>query len=84
MIALARSLASRLRNELEKRILGLSTEEIRYTIADVRAEIRATRAELLAEIARLRSELEALTRPASGDEDLAAGATPGENPTAEA
>ena len=44
-----------LRSELERRLLGLTAEEIRYTIDDVRAELRATRAELLEEIAKLRA-----------------------------
>lgn len=45
---------------LRRRLLGISPEEIRYTIADVRREIRAVRAELEQEIAQLRRELDAL------------------------
>jgi chromosome segregation ATPase len=45
---------------LERRLLGTSAEEIRYTFEDVRSEIRATRAELKAEIAELRREIERL------------------------
>ena len=42
---------------LARRIFGVSAEEIRYTIDDVRAEIRATRAELKDEIAQLRRDV---------------------------
>ncbi len=50
------------RTELERRVLGLSVAEIRYTVDDVRAEIRATRDELLAEIAKLREEVDRLAQ----------------------
>jgi hypothetical protein len=45
---------------LRRRALGISPEEIRYTIEDVRSEIRAVRAELREEIAQLHRELDAL------------------------
>jgi hypothetical protein len=50
----------RLRALLERRLLGLSVDEIRYTFEDVRAELRATRAELKEELAALRRDLERL------------------------
>lgn len=50
-----------IRSAIERRLLGLSVEEIRYTIDDVRAELRATRAELLDEIARLRAEVDRIS-----------------------
>ncbi len=59
------------RAALERRFLGMSAEEIRYTVEDIRAEVRATRAELLQQIAALRAEIERLTvtgGPAEGDE----------------
>jgi hypothetical protein len=49
-----------LRALLERRLLGLSVDEIRYTFEDVRAELRATRAELKEELAALRRDLERL------------------------
>lgn len=48
------------RAAVERRVLGLSTEEIRYTVDDIRAEIRAIRAELLQEIGAVRADLERL------------------------
>ncbi len=45
---------------LRRRVLGISPEEIRYTIEDVRSEIRAVRAELREEIAQVHRELDAL------------------------
>ncbi len=45
---------------LRRRLLGVSPEEIRYTIEDVRAEIRAVRAELKAELADVRRQRDAL------------------------
>ncbi len=54
---LARALAA-----LERRVLGVSGEEIRYTFEDVRAELRATRAELKEEIAVLRREVDRLAQ----------------------
>ncbi len=56
-----RRLLAWLRSALERRLLGVSAEEIRYTIDDVRAEIRATRTELLDEITRLRAEVDRLS-----------------------
>lgn len=53
---------------LQRRLLGVSTDEIRYTFEDVRHEIRATRAELLAEIAALRQAVDRLS-PRDGDDD---------------
>lgn len=71
-------LLARLVAALERRLLGMSAEEIRYTFEDVRGEIRATRAELKAEIAELRRELEQLEgRAPAGDR------TGGEKPVAE-
>jgi hypothetical protein len=67
VIALVRRLLSAGRAALERRMLGVSADEIRYTFEDVRAEIRATRAELLREIAELRAEVARL----SGDPDAA-------------
>ncbi|HYS80192.1 MAG TPA: hypothetical protein VEM76_05755 [Anaeromyxobacteraceae bacterium] len=58
MTFLGRLLA--LRALLERRLLGLSVDEIRYTFEDVRAELRATRAELKEELAALRRDLERL------------------------
>jgi hypothetical protein len=46
-------------DQLRRRLLGVSPEEIRYTFEDVRRELRATRAELQAELAALRAEVEA-------------------------
>ena len=54
-----------LRALLERRLLGLSADEIRYTFEDVRGELRATRAELKEEIAALRRDLE---QPGRGGE----------------
>ncbi len=51
---------SRLRALVQRRLLGLSVDEIRYTFEDVRAELRATRAELKEELAALRRDLERL------------------------
>jgi hypothetical protein len=51
---------------LRRRVLGVSPEEIRYTIEDVRAEIRALRTELKAELAEVRRQLDAL--PSKRDE----------------
>ena len=54
---------------LQRRLLGISPDEIRYTFDDVRAEIRATRAELMGEIAALRREVEELSGRGHHDED---------------
>jgi hypothetical protein len=45
---------------LRRRILGISPEEIRYTVEDLRNEIRAVRTELKDEVAQLHRELDAL------------------------
>lgn len=45
---------------LRRRVLGISPQEIRYTIEDVRAEVRALRTELRDEIAQIRKELDSL------------------------
>lgn len=45
-------------DQLRRRLLGVSPEELRYTFEDVRNELRATRDELRAEIAELRREVE--------------------------
>jgi hypothetical protein len=65
-------------DQLRRRLLGVSPEELRYTIADVRNELRATREELKTEIAALRREVEASHR---GGEDRVKGP---ELPVAEA
>jgi len=62
-------LLRRLRALLERRLLGLSADEIRYTFEDVRAELRATRAELKEELAALRRDLERLGRSGERDEE---------------
>ena len=49
-------------DQLRRRLLGVSPEELRYTFEDVRNELRATRAELKAEIADLRREVESNRR----------------------
>ena len=45
---------------VRRRVLGISPEEIRYTLEDVRNELRAVRAELKEELAGIRRELDAL------------------------
>ncbi len=45
---------------LQRRLLGISAEEIRYTFEDVRGELRAVRAELKEDIAQIRRELDSL------------------------
>jgi endonuclease/exonuclease/phosphatase family metal-dependent hydrolase len=59
---------ARLAGALERRILGVSAAEIRYTFEDVRKELRATRAELKAEIAAVRADVERLQEVASARE----------------
>lgn len=54
------SLLARIVAALERRLLGMSAEEIRYTFDDVRGEIRALRAELKGEIAELHRQIDAL------------------------
>ena len=49
-------------DQLRRRLLGVSPEELRYTFEDVRNELRATRTELKAEIAELRREVEGSRR----------------------
>lgn len=49
-------------DQVRRRLLGVSPEELRYTFEDVRNELRATRAELKAEIAELRREVESSHR----------------------
>lgn len=53
-------------DQLRRRLLGVSPEELRYTFEDVRNELRATRAELKDEIAALRREV-AAARPCGED-----------------
>ena len=53
-----RRLLARVRAALERRLLGMSADEIRYTFEDVRAELKT-------EIAALRRDLERLEH---GDE----------------
>jgi hypothetical protein len=67
VIAMVRRLLSAAGTALERRLLGVSSDEIRYTFEDVRAEIRATRSELLQEIAALRVEVDRLAAR-GGDE----------------
>ncbi|MFT3915283.1 MAG: hypothetical protein QM704_14540 [Anaeromyxobacteraceae bacterium] len=65
------SLLSALLGELRRRALGISAEEIRYTIEDVRAEIRSVRAELKGDLARLRKDLGVHPPPEDvADDDL--------------
>ena len=45
---------------VQRRLLGISPEEVRYTFEDVRKEIRAVRAELKEEIAAVRREIDRL------------------------
>ena len=45
---------------LRRRVLGISPEEIRFTLEDVRSEIRSVRTELREEVAALRRELDSL------------------------
>jgi hypothetical protein len=45
-------------DQVRRRLLGVSPEELRYTFEDVRNELRATRAELKAEIAEVRRQVE--------------------------
>jgi hypothetical protein len=45
---------------LRRRVLGISPEEIRFTLDDLRTEIRAVRAELREEVTALRKELDTL------------------------
>ena len=58
-----------LRALLERRFLGLSADEIRYTFEDVRAELRATRAELKDELAALRRDIERLGRSGEREDE---------------
>ena len=57
-----RRLVARALAALERRVLGMSGEEIRYTFEDVRAELRANHAELKDEIAALRREVDRLAQ----------------------
>ncbi len=45
---------------LRRLVLGISPDEIRYTVEDLRAEIRSLRTELKAELAEVRRQLDAL------------------------
>jgi hypothetical protein len=51
---------ARLRVRLERRLFGLTADEIRYTFEDVRQELRATRAELKEDLAAIRRDLDRL------------------------
>jgi hypothetical protein len=53
-------LVARVRSLLERRLFGLTADEIRYTFEDVRKELRATRAELQKDIADIRRDLDRL------------------------
>ena len=74
-------LVARGRSALERRLFGLTAEDIRYTIEDVRKELHASHAELKAEIALLRRDLEHATgrRPPEGTAAASTG-----DPTADA
>lgn len=63
------SLLATLLGEVRRRALGISAEEIRFTIEDVRAEIRSVRAELKADLARLRQDLGVAPAPEDGGDD---------------
>ena len=67
---------ARLASALERRILGVSAAEIRYTFDDVRQEIRATRTELKAELAEVREVVERL-EASMGHEAVGHDAEPG-------
>jgi hypothetical protein len=54
------TLLAPLLSAVRRRLLGVSPEELRYTIEDLRAEIRAVRTELKAELADVRRQLDAL------------------------
>ncbi len=66
---LLQRLLAEARAAVERRLLGLSAEEIRYTVDDIRAEIRATRAELLEQIAAVRADLDRLVASAADADD---------------
>ena len=51
---------ARLRVRLERRLFGLTADEIRYTFEDVRQELRATRAELKEDLEAIRKDLDRL------------------------
>lgn len=64
-----RAFLARALTALERRLLGMSGDDIRYTFADVRAELRANHAELKAELGALRREVDRLaSRTAPQDE----------------
>lgn len=54
---------------VQRHLLGIAPDEIRYTFEDVRAEIRATRSELLGEIAALRRQLDELSGRGRHEDD---------------
>jgi hypothetical protein len=54
------SLVGSLIDRARRILLGVSPEEIRYTVEDVRRELRSTRTELKEELAQLRRQLDAL------------------------
>lgn len=66
MIRVVGALLTRARRELERRLLGVTAEEIRYTFEDVRGEIRANHAELLQQIARLRDDVDKIAARSEG------------------
>ncbi len=45
---------------LRRRVFGISPDEIRFTIEDLRSEIRSVRTELREEVAALRREFDTL------------------------
>ena len=61
-----RGILGRLAAAAQRRILGISAEEIRYTFEDVRAELRAVRSELREELQALRKDVERLEARAEG------------------
>ncbi len=66
MIRIAGVLLARARRELERRLFGVTAEEIRYTFEDVRGEIRANHAELLQQLARLRDDVDKIAARSEG------------------
>jgi hypothetical protein len=65
---------------VERRILGVSAAEIRYTFEDVRQEIRATRTELKAELAEVRQAVERLEASMGHHAEPAAERSGGDRP----
>ncbi len=64
-----RGLLGRALAALERRLLGMSAADIRFTFADVRAELRANHAELAAQLAALRRDVDRLAPPAASPDE---------------